>query len=190
MASPTYRAPREHGFWVLLTLALAFGFFPQASWRAAAISSLTAMVFIGGAVIVGKRIRKNAPLQAFGSAGLALAAFPGLWLSGQSLQEIAHSLLPLGVMFVAGTFAARAVLERAKKKPAEAGKAALASVILPAAFVLIALLLGQLNRAAALLLTLAFCAALGLMMPSAKRLKQVGIGIAVSHSASLALLLV
>jgi hypothetical protein len=185
------RAPREHGFWVMLLLALGAGVALGPSARGLGAALAVGLGAIGGASLVGRRIRKNAPLQTFAAAGLGASAGAVAALGGAELAGAARLGAVLALAFVAGALAVRAVLERARRQPEAARRLAAAGALLPALGAAGLWVSGGTSaQSAALGVTALYCGAVALAAPSAKRLRLLGLTIALAHllTATLAVL--
>lgn len=181
-------APREHGFWVLLGIALfvALARFPSA--KGTLVGFALALGTICAAALIGRRIRKNPALQAFASVMLSLLVLPIAYASGALLSDAAHVTIALGSIYMAGTYCVRAVLERARRSPQKSALAGVASIAIPFLVGVGAHALGGTWIAAALAVTTVYCGLVFAAAPSAKKLKLIGLTISLAHGISAAFL--
>lgn len=181
--------PREHGFWVLLGLSLSSALLRTPSW--AAFSAALAMAFfsIVGAVLVGRRIRKNIALQIAASVLIAATILPIVFAGGAPLDEGLALAGPLAVAYVAGTLCVSAILERARKAPLRSRVAGLSSTVFPATAATFLYFHVSPFVAFALLITTMYTGAVLALRPPAKKLKFVGISISFAHALTAVLLI-
>jgi hypothetical protein len=168
----------------LLAVTVSAALLRASSWSALLTAVVTSTLVIVSASIVGKRVRKNIPLQAAGSTAVALSALPIL-LSGEvPLRDSLALTLTLAVAFLSGTFCVQAILYRAKKSPQAERHAATASVLLPLAGATLAdQIFGQ-WPAVALGLVAIYTLTVALLAPSARGLRRVGLSISAIHIAA------
>jgi hypothetical protein len=176
--------PREHGFWVLLAVTVGASLLRASSWTAFYVALVTTTLVIISATIVGKRVRKNIPLQAAGSTAVAFSALPILVLGEVPLIDALALSFTLTVAFLSGTFCVQAVLYRAKKLPKEEKLAASASVLLPLTTAALANQLFGVWPAVALALVASYTLTVALLAPSARGLRPIGLSISALHIAA------
>lgn len=165
----------------MLSISVAVGLIQQpnggAGFAAAGLSGAT----IAGATLFGRRIRKNASLQALLSAvvgGLSgLIAVAG----GGSLLEATTLALALAAAFVAGVASVRTVLERRCRRARRARFWSIASVSLPIGLAVLLFLTVGTKEGLALGLVGAYAIVLLAWRPDARRLKHVGISLAATQ---------
>lgn len=171
------KVPREHGFWVMLSVALLSGVTLGGS---GASLGLAAFVFGGaflGAVAVGRRIRKNVPLQVLAALVLGALVFPVARAGDSGVRESLVAAGTLSLVFSSTTMSVQAILFRARKRRVLAKWSGYLAV-----FATLAGLGGSVFlRAEAATWAMGFTLALNLSLvvwpPSAKRLRFVGMAI-------------
>ncbi len=186
---PAARAPREHGFWVMLALTVLAGLALRASWAGAAVASITFLGALLGAAWIGKRIRKNPSLQVVSSMLLGLSAAPIALAGGASATSAWLLAFGLGTAFTAGALVVTSVLLRARRRPAQADATGWCGFALPVTLSASFLLVGHPYKALALGITALYALTLLLLQPSAKAMKRIGISISAAHAATALLLL-
>ena len=112
----TARAPREHGFWVMMVLALAAGLLLQPSWVGLATALGIALALVAGAVVIGRRIRKNPALQLASTVLLGLVPAPIALVGGAEMGQTLLVAVGLAAAFTAGGLLVVSVLQRARKR--------------------------------------------------------------------------
>ena len=183
------RAPREHGFWVMLALTVLAGLGLSPSWLGAAVASITFLGALLGAAWIGRRIRKNAGLQIASSMLLGLAAAPIALAGGASVMSAWLVAFGLGTAFTAGALTVTSVLLRARRRPAQADIAGWCGFAIPVTLSASFLLMGQPCKALALGVTALYALTLLMLQPTAKALKPIGLTISAAHATTALLLL-
>ncbi len=183
------RAPREHGFWVMLALTVVAGLGLAPSWLGLAVALAVFAGAMIGAAWIGKRIRKNPSLQVGSSMLLGMAAAPIALTGGAAAASAWLLALGLGTAFTAGALSVNSVLLRARRRPAQADATGWCGFALPVTLSASFLLMGHPCKALALGITALYALTLLLLQPSAKALKRIGLTISAAH-ATTALLLI
>lgn len=172
----------------MLVLSLSAGVFAATSLRALIFAAIFALFTVVGAKWLGKRIRKNLPLQLASALALAGLVVPIGLFGGASLSRVMAIALPLSLVFVADTLGVQAILFRARRAPKNADRLALLSVVLCATGAVLcgALISGQ--AGAALVVGVFLTTALAWLRPSPRKLKQVGVVLGCANALSVTLL--
>ncbi len=184
----TARAPREHGFWVMMVLALAAGLLLQPSWVGLATALGIALALVAGAVVIGRRIRKNPALQLASTVLLGLVPAPIALVGGAEMGQTLLVAVGLAAAFTAGGLLVVSVLQRARKRFSTAAWTRWSACLLSAAATIWYLAGGHPYKAAALAVTTLYCVGVLWWCPSAKRLKAIGLSISAAHTLSVVLL--
>lgn len=176
--SGAMRTPREHGFWVMLTVALLLGVTLGGSAASLGLAALAFGALLAGAAVVGRRIRKNVPLQVGAALLLGASVFP---LARAGSCGVSESLLASGTLalvFSSTTMSVQEILLRARKRLWAARLSGGLAVFTTAAALAAALFFHSRAATLAFSLTLALQLAFAFWPPSPKRLRFVGMAIA------------
>src|SRR5690606_17783879 len=87
--------PREHGFWVMLVLALAVGVGVAPGWRVVFFATCLGSLSTGLAMWIGRRIRRSSWLQVLSGPLLASLAVPIGMVGGEPLKRMLILHAPL-----------------------------------------------------------------------------------------------
>src|SRR5690606_20776642 len=133
------KPPREHGFWVMLFIALAVGVAAAPGWLALLSAACLALFSTGLAMWLGRRIRRNAWLQVLSGPSLATLAVPIGVIGGASLEKMLNLYLPVALVFLSTTLAVQAIFYRAQRKQSATQRAEYAALSVSFVAVLISL---------------------------------------------------
>lgn len=176
------KPPREHGFWVMLGVALTTGIALGRSVPTVVVAIALAAGAIASAMIIGRKIRKNALLQALAALLLGGLVVPLGAFGRCSLDRSCAYGGALALVFLSTTLSVQAVLLRARRRLASARLSNLGAVGV-AGLALLGLVLTGLWSRPSVAASFASVLLLGTWMairpPSAKRLRRVGMSIAV-----------
>jgi len=172
----------------MLAISLFGGVLFAPSGWAAATALVIGPLAVLAAMLVGRRIRKNSELQTLASLALAATAAPVVVAGGGSVGGAALLSGTLGAAYLSGTLAVRAILERAKKRPGHAKVAGWLSIALPMAGAMVAYGVAGPLAFAALAVTTIYTTATFALTPHARKLKLIGVSLALTHSLSAVLL--
>lgn len=173
------KPPREHGFWVMLTLALFVGVCMAPSWQSVVFAALLGALSVGLAMWLGRRIRKSVWLQALAGPLLAAWLIPVGVVGGMPPVEIIRIYTPLALAFLSTTLSVQAILYRAQKKEIAAARARWGAVAVALLGAFGGLVLQERRLTLALFLCFFCVTALLVLQPSARRMKQVGLVVTV-----------
>lgn len=175
----TALAPREHGFWVILSVVVLSALSRTAGCRAAWLVAVpVAVVAIAFASVFGRHIRRSAGLQLVATGMLSLAGIPVELAGGLSEANAASDACAWLAVFTAFALGVRACFARASRRQRkEATALALASIVVPLATSGFFAETSSQARALALLVTGAATAGVALFRPTSKHLKSVGIAL-------------
>jgi hypothetical protein len=182
------RLPREHGFWVMLgavtlTSLVRARFAPLALLAAAITLPLATL----GAVMIGRRVRKNRSYQLLASLALPVAGIPIELAAGIGIGSVLATTLAWAGVFLASALVVRGAFERSRPNgnPVLLEGGALAVVAVGG---LGFASLGLVHQAIALGVSFALLFFLVSRHPTAKQLRTVGLALAgVAAGAAVAL---
>lgn len=170
--------PREHGFWVMLGIALSTGSALGRSTATVLLAVLLSFVTVFGAMVVGRTIRKNSLLQALAALFLGGLILP-LGVIGQC--PFGRSALYTGALtfvFLSTTLSVQAVLLRARRRPKSARLNNLIAIGIATAGLAWAALSSRLLLGVSFAPVLFLGLWLALRAPSPKKLRWIGLSIA------------
>lgn len=175
------KAPREHGFWVMLGVTLAMGSALGRSMATVVVAIVLAAGSVAAAIVVGRKIRKNSLLQMSAAPLFAGLVVPLAVVGRCSFEWACFYSGALALVFLSTTLSVQAILLRARRQQMNARLSSGAAVAL-AAFALLGLALaGPFLRtflAASFAPVLLVGMWLAVRPPSAKKLRWVGLSIA------------
>jgi putative Mn2+ efflux pump MntP len=173
------KPPREHGFWVMLVLALAVGIgaVPGATTVLCAVS--LGAISIGVAIGVGRRIRRSALLQVLSGPLLAALAVPVGMVGGAPFVSMLSRYVPLALVFLATTLVVQETLYRAQKKVRAAARARWGALGVSFFAVGLSYVHHSTRVMVGLVFSAAFVLAILVAKPSTRRMKRIGLSVAV-----------
>lgn len=172
------KTPREHGFWVMLFIALLCGVALGRSLASLTLATIVGCGTVFAAMLVGRKIRKNVLLQVAAACLLGVLVLPISMVGECESTRSVLAAATLAVVFSSTTMSVQAILLRARKRFSAARLSA--GLALGTAAIFLGLAVAFSFAAAAVATSGAFLLGSVLLVrkPSAKRLRWVGVAVA------------
>lgn len=172
------RAPREHGFWVMLVVACGSGVALAPSLESVLGALLLVVASVFAASFVGKKIRKNVQLQAVAALGLGGLIFPIGVSGGASVGDSLFVATGIAGVFLSTTLTVSALLLRARRRVDSAARARAYAIALPLVSLVVAAATGQVEAFFVASSVALFSVAIAVRPPSLKKLRTLGLSVA------------